>query len=305
MASTFENLHNRKILALVDAPRIRARKFRVALDAVEGAGGRIGLTLLETLGCTIYATGTNMTGQFPHPPEPTPANLAMFSSFAANKKIDIGFALDPDADRLALMGADGKILVEEYTLAVAVWHILRQVKKGPVVINQSTSMMSEALATAHGCKTYRAPVGEVNVADEMLRRKAVIGGEGNGGIMDPRLHCGRDGIFGMALILETMAVSEKTLAEIIAEIPRYSIVKDKLPLEGIPFAKAKKALIAAYPKASRTTTDGIRFAWPDRWLHIRSSNTEPIIRIIAETKTKKETLALVANAKKIVAEINN
>ncbi len=200
------------------------------------------------------------------------------------------------------MDSSGNVLLEEYAVAIAVWHILNHVKKGPVVINQSTSRMSEDIAEAAGCPAYRSRVGEVSVVDEMIRRKAVIGGEGNGGVIDPRLHYGRDGIHSMALILNAMAVSEKSIEEIIALIPRYHISKDKMPLMSIPFTKVKKALVAAYPEAKRTATDGIHFAWPDRWLHVRSSNTEPIIRLFAETPSKKDSDALVARAKEIVAK---
>ena len=303
MASTFENSHIRRILALLDVKRIRARKFRVAFDAVNGAGGRIGLALLKKLSCTVHAMGTEMNGAFPHTPEPTPKNLESFSDFARTKKIDIGFALDPDADRLVLMNSKGEVLLEEYAVAIAAWHVLNHREKGPVVVNQSTSRMSEDIAKTAGCAAYRSRVGEVSVVDEMIKRKAVIGGEGNGGVIDPRLHYGRDGIHGMALMLNAMAVSGKSIEEIVALIPRYHISKDKMPLAGIPFAKAKKALIGAYPDAERIATDGIRFAWSDRWLHVRSSNTEPIIRLFAETPSRKESDALVAEAKKIVAEI--
>ena len=295
--------HIGKILALVDVPAIMKQRFRVTLDTINGAGGPISRTLLEKLGCAVYGINLARNGKFAHMPEPTPKNLGALATLTARKKADIGFALDPDADRLVLVGPDGTVLVEEYTLAIAVWHHLAHIGRGPVVINQSTSRMSEDIAARYACPCYRSKVGEWNVMTEMMRRKAAIGGEGNGGIMDPRLHRNRDGIFGMALILEAMTVSGKTLPQILELIPRYFIVKETMPLEGIPFAHAKKSLAAAYPDAERTATDGVRFAWTDRWLHVRSSNTEPIVRIIAEAPKKKDALAMIAEAKKAIAAL--
>jgi len=292
MASTYEKYHVEQILKLVDAAKIRKRKFRVALDAVNGAGGRIALYLLRQLGCRVSAMGVAMNGRFPHPPEPTPANLRLFSDFVGRRKVDLGFVLDPDADRLVLATPSGEIVVEEYTLAIAVWHFLKNIQAGPVVINQSTSRVNEDIAKKFGCKIFRAPVGEINVVEEMIRRRAKIGGEGNGGIIDPRLHYGRDAIHGMALILELLTISGKTLPQIINQFPRYTILKDKMPITQKinPSAGGKKT-------AKITRTDGLRLEWPDRWLHIRPSNTEPIIRIIAEAPTEVEARSLIEWAK--------
>lgn len=293
--------HIKKICALVDTRAIRKRHFRVALDTVNGAGGDIAQKLLKKLGCSITGINLKMNGRFAHTPEPTPANLISFSEFMRGKKIDIGFALDPDADRLVLVSPTGEVLVEEYTLAIAVWHFLNHIKKGSVVINQSTSMMSEVIAAKAKCRAYRSAVGEMNVVQEMMKRKAVLGGEGNGGIIDPRLHYGRDGIHGMALILEALAVSNKTLPEIIETLTRFHIVKDKQSLkDNFPNILVKLKKHPAFKNAALAETDGLRFAWKNKWLHIRPSNTEPIIRIIAEARTGQEARALIKKMKKII-----
>lgn len=297
--------HLKKIGELIDVRAIRQRHFRVALDTVSGAGGRIAQKLLKKLGCFVYGINLIMNGNFTHAPEPTPANLQSFSQFIQTKKVDIGFALDPDADRLVLVAPSGEVLVEEYTLAIAVWHCLSHIKKGAVVINQSTSRMNEDIAALHQCPVYRSAVGEMNVVQEMVKRKAVFGGEGNGGIIDPRLHYGRDGIHGMALMLETLTVSGKTLPEIIALLPHYAIVKDTLSFD---FTQ-KKSFVAITARLKRmlknvqyTETDGIRFAWRDHWLHIRTSNTEPIMRIIAEAPIEKDARALIEKVKNLISE---
>lgn len=298
--------HIKKICALVDARAIRKRHFRAALDTVNGAGGRIAQRVLKKLGCSVTGINLKMDGRFAHTPEPTPANLQSFSRFIQTKKVDIGFALDPDADRLVLVAPSGEVFVEEYTLAIAVWHYLNHIKKGAVVINQSTSMMNEKIAAAMKRRAYRSAVGEINVVKEMMKRKAVIGGEGNGGIIDPRLHYGRDGIHGMALILETLAVSGKTLPEIVALLPRYAIVKDTLSLNSTQkksFAQITAPLKRMLKNVQYTETDGLRFAWRDRWLHIRTSNTEPIIRIIAEAPTEKDARALIEKVKHLISKI--
>ena len=297
--------HVKKIFELVGGRMIRRKKFRVALDTVNGAGGVIAQVLLKKLGCRVEGINLAMTGRFAHIPEPTPANLVSFSQFIKTKKVDVGFALDPDADRLVLVAPSGAVLVEEYTLAIAVWHFLNHIKRGSVVINQSTSMMSEEIARRAKCRVYRSAVGEMNVVNEMVKRNAVIGGEGNGGIIDPRLHLGRDGIHGMALILECLAISGKTLPEIIDALPRFYIVKDKIEMRQSAKRKSQsvryKLKFKKYFKnADISEIDGVRFAWPDRWLHIRPSNTEPIIRIIAEAPTEQEARVLIALAKGVI-----
>jgi phosphomannomutase len=244
-----------------------------------------------------------MDGDFVHPPEPNPKNLAKFSTFAKKKKVDIGFALDPDGDRLVPVSGVHGVLSEEYSVALAVQHVLANIEKGPVVVNQSTSRMSEDIARKNGCKIFRAAVGEVSVVAMMRKKAAVIGGEGNGGVIYPRLHCGRDGLMGIALILDYMAKTGKTIDELVLDIPRYAIVKDKVTLKdaGVDMKKAfvplRDMLIKAFKGVPHTVTDGVRFAWADRWLHVRTSNTELIIRFIAEAPSQKESESLITEAK--------
>lgn len=295
--------HLIKICKLVNIRAIKKRRFRVALDTVNGAGGCIAQIVLKKLGCSVTGINLKMDGRFAHTPEPTPVNLQSFSKFIQDKKVDIGFALDPDADRLVLAAPSGEVLIEEYTLAIAVWHYLTHIKKGPVVINQSTSIMNEKIAAAHKCRVYRSAVGEMNVVNEMIKRRAILGGEGNGGIIDPRLHYGRDGIHGMAFILEALAVSGKTLPEIVALLPRYTIVKEKMPMEDISFAKISAKLKRRFKNIQHTETDGLRFSWKNKWLHIRLSNTEPIMRITAEAPTEKDARSLIEKVKNLIFKI--
>ena len=297
------NAHIEKILAQVDVAAIKKRRFVVTLDTVNGAGGPIAQKLLKRLGCTVHGINLTSDGKFAHAPEPTPKNLTALGHLTKRKSADIGFALDPDADRLVLVGPNGTVLVEEYTLAIAVWHHLAHIARGPVVVNQSTSRMSEDIAERYRCRCYRSKVGEWNVMTEMIRRKVVIGGEGNGGIMDPRLHRSRDGIFGIALILEAMAISGKTLPQIVQLIPRYAIVKETAEVAGVPFAKITAQLTKKFRDAKRTNTDGLRLSWRDRWLHVRRSNTEPIVRIISEAPTKTAALRMIAETKQIIASL--
>lgn len=289
--------HVKKILPLVNAKAIRAQKFRVTLETVNGGAIVTAKPLLAALGCTVAGLNIKTNGDFSHPPEPNPKNLAAFADFTKKKKAAIGFALDPDGDRLVLVSPTHGVISEECTLALVVRHFLMHIKKGPVVINQSTSRMNEDIARENKCKLFRSAVGEANVVAEMRKRGAVIGGEGNGGIMDPRLHCGRDGMVGITLILDYMARTGKTIDELVDALPRYVIVKDKIAIGSTDFKLVTAALIAEFAGVKHTKNDGVRFTWTDRWLHVRTSNTEPIIRFIAEAPTEKESEALIARAK--------
>ena len=303
------NYHSAQIIKLVDAKAIRARKFRVALETINGGAARTAKLLLAKLGCTIAGQNIKMDGDFVHMPEPNLKNLATFSAFAKKNKVAVGFALDPDGDRLVLVSPTLGVLSEEYSVALAVQHILTTIQKGPVVINQSTSRMSEDIARENKCRVYRSIVGEPSVVALMRAKKAVIGGEGNGGIIYPRLHFGRDGLMGIALILDSITHSKKTIDELISALPRYAIAKDKVTLKNananikVAFMPIKKMLIQVFKDVPHTTTDGVRFAWKDRWLHVRASNTEPIIRLFAESPTIEESADLIARAKKSLAKL--
>jgi phosphomannomutase len=286
-----EQWHCRRVLECIDAQRIRAAGLRAFLDANGGAGGPLGRRLLEALNVAVICRGGEADGVFLHEPEPTADNLRDICPLIPAAKADIGFALDPDSDRLALIDENGRYIGEELTLALAVQFRLRQ-ERGPVVVNMSTSRVSEDIASQHGSTCHRAAVGEANVADKMLEVGALIGGEGNGGVLDPRVGLVRDPFIGMGLILNLMAETGRKLSELVAELPAYHIVKDKYtaPRERLP--ELYQSLTQRWPEAKIDRLDGLRLDWPTRWLHVRPSNTEPIIRVIAEAPRQSEAYDL-------------
>ncbi|MEO7522196.1 MAG: phosphoglucosamine mutase, partial [Gemmatimonas sp.] len=215
---------------------------------------------------------------------------------------DVGFATDPDVDRLALVGEDGQPLGEDYTLALAARTVLRY-RRGPVVTNLSTSKVVEDVARAHGVPFHFAKVGEVNVALTMRAVGATIGGEGNGGVILPELHLGRDAPVAVALVLQLMLEEARPLSALVAERPRYTIVKDKLPRPDVSLTTVYAALQQAFPEATADTQDGLRLDWPDRWVHLRPSGTEPIVRVIAEGPTEADARKLVAQAREPLAAL--
>jgi phosphomannomutase len=285
--------HLRAILALscIDVELIRQRRFKAAYDGVNGAGSGIVPQLLGELGCDIQAIHVAPNGLFPHNPEPTPENLADLRRVVREKKCDLGFATDPDADRCALVDERGEAIGEEYTLALAVEFMLRR-RKGPVTINLSTSRMIEDIAARHGVEAFRAKVGEVNVTMAMRENGSVIGGEGNGGVILPDLHYGRDGILAVALTLQYLAERGGGLSSLVGEIPAYCIDKRKIDLAGKSLPEAYAKLEKAFSGASVDRRDGLRFAWERSWVHFRPSNTEPVARVIAEAPTREETTRL-------------
>ncbi len=281
--------HIKAVLALpcLDLELIRKRAFKVAYDGVNGAGSLIIPQLLRELGCEIAAIHVTPDGIFPHNPEPTPENLADLRSAVIEKKCDVGFATDPDADRCALVDEKGVAIGEEYTLALAVEFMLRR-RKGPVTVNLSTSRMIEDIAARHGVKAFRSKVGEVNVTVEMKANGSVIGGEGNGGVILPDLHYGRDGILAVALTLQYLAERETSISALVAEIPAYTIDKRKFSLGGKSLSEVYARLEKAFLDAEVDRRDGLRFAWDRSWVHVRPSNTEPVVRVIAEAPTQAE-----------------
>ncbi len=282
-----ESLHCERVLELVDVPRIRAARLRAFLDANGGAGGPLGRRLLKAFQVETTCQGCDADGFFLHEPEPTADNLREVCPRVARAGADVGFALDPDSDRLALIDETGRYVGEELTLALAVRFRLAH-QPGPVVINMSTSRVIEDLAARFGVGCLRAAVGEANVADRMLEAGAVLGGEGNGGVIDPRVGLVRDPFIGMGLVLNLMAEIGRKLSELVAELPSYHIVKDKytVPPDRLPdlFGSLEKR----WPGAKPNRLDGLRLDWPDRWLHVRPSNTEPVVRVIAEAPRKEE-----------------
>ena len=291
--------HLRRILSLphLDIDRIRALRISVALDCVRGAGGPIMLPLLEALGCQVAAIGMEPDGVFPRDPEPTPDNLHDLGKLVTSSGSKIGIAVDPDVDRLSLVDECGVPVGEDLTLALAVSVVLRR-SSGPVVTNLSTSQVVEDAAREHGSELVRAPVGEINVARRMQSEGAVVGGEGNGGVILPELHFTRDAPLAAALVLQFLTDVDVPLSEAVARWPRYTIVKEKMSFPREALAEAYETLKGELDPSAVDESDGLRLAWPDRraWLHVRPSGTEPVVRLIAEAPTEGEARALVERA---------
>lgn len=283
--------HLEAVLKTVDVERIRSCRFRVVLDCNHGAGSVLGLPLLEALGCEVIPRGEVPNGAFEHPPEPLADNLISICDVVRQCQADVGFCQDPDADRLAVIDGSGRYIGEEYTLALCLNHRLKT-RKGPVVTNCASSRMNQDVAQKYGVPFFRSAVGEANVVDAMLAHDAVFGGEGNGGPIDPRVVLVRDSFVGMACILDAMASEGRSVAELVAGLPRYAIVKTKqeFPLEKLE--AAYQAVVRQFRDARSDRLDGLRLEWPDRWLLIRPSNTEPIVRIIAEAPHEEEAKQL-------------
>ena len=290
--------HLELVLALpfLDVEGIRGRRFHVALDCCRGAGGAIIPALLERLGCRVTAINLETDGRFSHPPEPVPENLGELEALVRRSGADVGFAVDPDVDRLALVSELGQAVGEDYTLALAARVVLKH-RAGPVVTNLSTSRVVDDVAAAGGSRVIRAPVGEVNVALRMRAEGAAIGGEGNGGVILSELHLGRDAPVGAALVLQLLVEEDRPLSEVVDDHPRYVIVKEKLDRPDASLASVYDALRSAFPDAEADTQDGLRLAWHDRWVHVRPSGTEPIVRVIAEAPSDELARDLIARSR--------
>ncbi len=290
-------------LAAVGVEGIRERKFTVALDAVRGAGGPVMRALLERLGCRVTGINLETDGRFPRAPEPVPENLGELTALVRRAGADVGIAVDPDVDRMAIVDEHGGPIGEDYTLAFAVRAVLGEGGRGKgatVVCNLSTSLVVEDAARECGAEVVRTPVGEAHVARAILRLAAVIGGEGNGGVMYPALHVGRDAPVAAALLLTLLAREGRRVSELVAAAPRYVIVKAKAP-RGPALDPVYAALRRRFVDAVADVQDGLRLAWPDRWLHVRLSNTEPIIRLIAEAPTGAAARHLVDEGRRLCA----
>jgi phosphomannomutase len=291
--------HREAILALpeLDHAALRKRRFHVALDCVHGAGGLVMPELLERLGCEVTAMGTEPDGLFPRDPEPTAANLRGLGDLVKQSGAEIGLAVDPDVDRLSLVDERGEPVGEDLTLALAAAVVLRRTP-GPVVTNLSTSRVVEDVAAAYASPVVRAPVGEVNVARRMQAERAVVGGEGNGGVIHPRLQHTRDAPAAAALVLQHLLDEGKSLAQAVARWPAYAIVKDKVSFPREALADAYRLLAEGMEPGELDRSDGLRLAWPKQraWLHVRPSGTEPVVRLIAEAPDPGAARALVRAA---------
>jgi phosphomannomutase len=283
--------HARLVLDQVSVAGIASRRFVAFLDGNGGSGGPLGARLLQELGCEVVRHNCESNGVFAHEPEPTPAHLVDVAPWVKQTGAAVGFVLDPDADRLALIDETGECVSEEATLALAVKYRLRE-ERGPVVVNMSTSRMVRDLAEEAGCVCLRSAVGEANVVDKIRSAGAVVGGEGNGGVIDPRVGWVRDPFIGMALILSLMADDGKPLSELVAGLPRYAMLKTKFTVPRDRLAGVLAKLEGKWPGAAADTLDGLRLDGPDWWLHVRPSNTEPVVRVIAEAPTPERAKEL-------------
>ncbi|MGQ0646661.1 MAG: phosphoglucosamine mutase [Gemmatimonadaceae bacterium] len=286
--------HLAAILALpyIDVAGIRAHRYVVALDTCHGAGVVIMPALLERLGCDVRAINLEPHGRFHRPPEPVAENLGELEALVQSTGAVVGLATDPDVDRLAVVSEVGRAIGEDWTLALATKVVLARTP-GPVVTNLSTSRILDDVAARGGSAVVRAPVGEVNVALKMRATHAVVGGEGNGGVILPDLHLGRDAPVAAALILQLLHETGGTLSAVVNTFPRYRIVKDKLDRPDASLDSVYEALREGFPDAQVDTQDGLRLSWPDRWVHVRPSGTEPIVRVIAEGPTEADAMDLV------------
>jgi phosphomannomutase len=285
--------HKKKIFDFIEIETIRKKKFVIALDTVNGAGGLTTVKFLKEAGCEIKELNTEPTGIFAHPPEPTPKNLKELSDTMKLSKFDAGFALDPDGDRLVIADENGDILSEELTLALCVDHYLKKYGKTDVVINLSSSKVTEDIAGKYGVKIFRVPTGEIHVTEEMEKTGSLIGGEGNGGVIALKLNKCRDALVGIAFILEMLSGTDKKLSEIVNELPKYFLVKEKFPASSIDFTEIENDIKNSFGKAKIDDRDGLRIELVDSWALIRKSNTEPIIRIFAEAQKEEKARELI------------
>ena len=288
-------------LRSIDINKIRKKKFKVVIDAVNGAGYDALPRLLESFNCEVIRMNCEPNGEFTRGTEPLPENLEMLSTAVVKNKADVGFAVDPDADRLAVVSEDGKPLGDEYTLAIAGDGYIRQKKtQETFVINLSTSMVLEKIAARYNCSVERTPVGEINVVQKMIDVGAKFGGEGNGGIILKEAHLGRDSLVGCAMVLNRMALTDERLSVIYAGLPQFVMVKDKLDIDGVDMDKLITAAIDKFEGAEINTEDGTKFTWDNQWIHLRKSNTEPIIRIYAEAENQDSAQKLIDRMKSLI-----
>ena len=287
---SYNDEHIRRVLALplVDAEAVRKRHFKVIVDAVNSVGGIVIPKLLRELGCEVVELNCEPTGEFAHNPEPLPENLTEISKAIVREKADLGVVVDPDVDRLAFVSEDGSMFVEEYTLVAVADYILSR-KTGNTVSNLSSSRALSDVTQMHGGEYFASAVGEVNVVAKMKEVGAVIGGEGNGGVIYPELHYGRDALVGAALFLTYLAEKGMTMTELRKTYPAYFASKNKIELTpAIDVDKVLREMKSRYANEKVNDADGVKIDFPENWVHLRKSNTEPIIRVYTEAKTMAE-----------------
>jgi phosphomannomutase len=296
--------HIDKVLAIVDRGAIVAKQYKVVLDSVNGAGGRITKKLLAELGCKVLAINDEPTGLFAHAPEPIAENLKGLCEIVKAEGAEIGFAQDPDADRLAIVDEKGNYIGEEYSLALSAKYIFSK-KTGKAATNLSTSRMIDDIADKAGGQVIRTAVGEANVAAAMFEHDCIIGGEGNGGVIDLRVSPIRDSLVGIVLVLQLMAETGKTVSQLAHEIGGYYMRKDKFTADSSEAQQIFNLARKAFADARLDTTDGFRFDFEDGWLHLRPSNTEPVIRVIVEAKDRRTSEKYIDTVLKIRREVSD
>jgi phosphomannomutase len=271
------------------------------VDSCNGAGSIVAPRLLAALGADVISVNTTPDGTFPRGAEPVPENLAELCRVVRETGADVGFAQDMDADRLAVVDEQGQPVGEEYTLVLAARYVLAR-ERGALVANLATTSALDALAREFGCPVYRSKIGEANVTEEMRRHGAVIGGEGNGGVIYPRINFARDSLVGMALILHLLADDGRTVSDILKSLPRTHMVKEKVACRSDRIGRVLKTVREAYAGHPRDTRDGVKVTIDDGWFLVRGSNTEPIIRFVAEAETEEQARALVEELRRRVEE---
>ena len=288
-------------ISCIDLNRIQRRNFKVVIDAVNGAGAIALPNMLEALGCEVIELNCEPDGNFTRGTEPLPENLNDLSAMVKNHNADAGFAVDPDADRLAVVNEHGEPLGEEYTLVLAADGYINETgKKERFVVNLSTSLALEKLAHKNGSTVERSAVGEINVVNKMNEVSSNLGGEGNGGVILKECHLGRDSMVGATMVLNRMSQTEDTLSEIHRTLPIFKIVKDKISVDTIDSDELIDKVSNLFNDADKNDLDGIKFTWDDKWVHLRRSNTEPIMRIYAEAPSEDQALELVSKIRSII-----
>lgn len=272
--------------------------LRLGVDAVGGAGAEALPILLEKAGCRVYKIHCKFKSNFPRMPEPTPENISLLCALVAKNKLDLGFALDPDGDRLSIVDDNGIAIGEEKTLVLATDYMLSK-KRGAVVTNLSTTSLMDYITKKYQCRLYRTRIGEVNVVTKMKKVNAIIGGEGNGGVIYPAINSTRDALTGAGIILKLLHTTKKSISEILGTYPEYYMIKDKIYLSTAEFEK-KKDLVLKKFQGEINTTDGIKISTDEYWLHLRLSNTEPLVRIIAEGRDRKHIANIIKQVRTVL-----
>lgn len=287
-------------LACIDLNAIRKRRFKVAVDAVNGAASEALPQLLESLGCEVFKLNCDPEIGFPHPPEPLPENLGALSALVSERGADVGIASDPDGDRLAVVSELGDPLSEEYTLVLAADGYLAQNRANETLVtNLSTTLALDKLAESRGCDVVRTPVGEISVVQKMKEVGANLGGEGNGGVILREAHLGRDSLVAAAMVLHRMAQTDEPISSIFKALPQFKMVKERMDLGSADTDKIFEKAEPLFSDAEVNREDGLKFTWDEKWIHLRASNTEPILRIYAEGRTLEEAHGLVEKIKKV------